>query len=269
MALVYKVDQNLARTLREQGIVTIEQLLNSYDEETLSEVTRPWGKGTRMVGKDASTIIRQAQAMAADDVVPIADLRLGVHDNYVMFDVEGMPPHLDEIDKVYMWGVKVFGKKPSPYMCGLTGFGEEGDREGWHQFLRLCQSIFDEYGDIPFIHWSHYEATKIRTYVERYGDLDDIAGRTRENLLDLHVRTRGGLVIPEPSYSLKVIEERAGFVRSHDEYSAHWAMAQYIEATEAENPELRTQMIEEIKKYNEEDLNATWEVFQWVRSCVR
>ena len=34
------------------------------------------------------------------------------HKNYVMFDLEGMPPHLDELDKIYLWGMQVFGEKP-------------------------------------------------------------------------------------------------------------------------------------------------------------
>jgi hypothetical protein len=28
-----------------------------------------------------------------------------------MFDLEGMPPKLDEMDRIYLWCVQVFGKK--------------------------------------------------------------------------------------------------------------------------------------------------------------
>jgi hypothetical protein len=32
--------------------------------------------------------------------------------NYVMFDLEGMPPQLDELEKIYLWGMQVFGERP-------------------------------------------------------------------------------------------------------------------------------------------------------------
>lgn len=43
-------------------------------------------------------------------------------------------------------------------------------------------------------------------------------------------------------------------------------MAKYIEATEANDEKQRTTLLNEIKKYNEEDLAATWAVLQWLQS---
>jgi len=86
----------------------------------------------------------------------------------VMFDLEGLPPHFDELDKVYLWGMQVYGEKPSEFMPALAGFGTEGDREGWKQFLSYGEKVFNQYGDIPFVHWANYEKTKIKTYLERY-----------------------------------------------------------------------------------------------------
>ena len=57
------------------------------------------------------------------------------HEHYVMFDLEGMPPHLDELDKIYLWGMQVFGKTQGKFMPAVSGFGDNGDREGWKQFL--------------------------------------------------------------------------------------------------------------------------------------
>ena len=79
--------------------------------------------------------------------------------NYVMFDLEGMPPHLNEMDKIYLWGVQVFGDKPTKFAAALAGFGANGDRHVWEEFLQLAKKIFDEYGDIPFVHWAAYEKT--------------------------------------------------------------------------------------------------------------
>ena len=69
---------------------------------------------------------------------------------------------------------------------GVTsGFGADGDREGWEKFLETADAIFAEYGDIPFVHWAIYERVHIEMYVQRYGDPAGIAARVLRNLFDL------------------------------------------------------------------------------------
>ena len=107
-----------------------------------------------------------------------------------MFDLEGMQPSLDELEKIYIWGMQPFGKGAGPFRAGVAGFGRRGDREGWEAFLRQADEIFAEHGDIPFVHWAAYEKTKINLYLERYGDRDGVAERVLRNLLDLLPITR-------------------------------------------------------------------------------
>jgi len=189
-----------------------------------------------------------------------------VHDNYAMFDLEGMPPYLDELEKIYLWGMQVYGKRPSEYVGVTAGFGANGDREGWEVFLASSKKLFDDYGDIRFVHWHHYERVHIEQYVDRYGDPEGVAARVLANLLDLLPITKGAIALPLPSYSLKVVEEYVGFKRTQDEFGGSWAMAQFILATETEDEVERNQRMGEILKYNEEDLAATWAVFEWLRS---
>jgi predicted RecB family nuclease len=183
-----------------------------------------------------------------------------------MFDLEGMPPELEDLEKVYLWGMQVFGKKPGTFMGVTSGFGADGDREGWNAFLDAADAIFTEYGDIPFVHWHHYERTHIKQYIDRYGDPNGVAERVLQNLLDLLPVTKKSIVLPLPSYSLKVVEDYVGFERTQDEYGGSWAMAKFILATETDNEAERNALMAEILKYNEEDLAATWAVFEWLRS---
>jgi len=185
--------------------------------------------------------------------------------NYVMFDLEGLPPQLDELDKIYLWGFQVFGEHPGPFEGVLAGMGTNGDREGWENLLRRVGTLFDSYGDIPFVHWHHYEKTYLGRYSERYGDSDGIAERVKANLLDLLPVTLRAVALPISSYSLKVVEKYVGFNRTQDEYGGDWAMAKFIEATETEDSNTRQEIMEQILKYNQEDLQATWAVFQWLR----
>ena len=52
------------------------------------------------------------------------------------------------------------------------------------------------------------------------------------NLFDPLPITKNAIVLPLPSYSLKVVEEYVGFKQTQDEYGGSWAMAQFILATE-------------------------------------
>jgi predicted RecB family nuclease len=124
----------------------------------------------------------------------------------------------------------------------------------------------DTYGSIPFVLWSHYERTKIKGYIERHGDTNGVAARIIENLLDLLPVTQKAVMLPLPSYGLKVVEEYVGFQRTQDEYGGAWSMAHYIEATETENEATRQKLMSDILKYNEEDLAATWAVLCWLKS---
>ncbi len=264
VALVYDLDQGLAIRLRETDVFNIQELLATHDKNSLSELKRPWGAREQKVGKKAGGILLQAQAMLDKKERILKKPELPVSQNYVMFDLEGLPPQLDELDKIYLWGMQVFGEKPGGFLYSLAETGIDGDRKGWEDFLKIAGRIFAEYGDIPFVHWHHYEKTKIKTYIDRYGDIDGIADRVLSNLVDLLPITRDAVVLPQPSYSLKVVEKHVGFKRTQDEYGGDWSIAKYIEAVETEDEGDRRAKMNEIIKYNEEDLQATWAVLEWL-----
>lgn len=268
VALVYGVDQNLARVFKGEGILTIEHLLNNHDEASLRELKRPWGKSLRKVGSGAQAILLHAKAMKEKKNILLGRVDLPDNPNLVMFDIEGFPPYLNEIEKIYLWGTQVYGEKPGPFTPAVSPIASDGDQKGWESFLLNCQRILDEYGDIPFVHWHHYEKTKIKLYMERHGDADGIAQRVLDNLVDLLPLTKKAMILAEPSYSLKVVEQVANFKRTQDESGGKWAMAKYIEAVETEDTNVRQEIIDKISKYNEEDLAATWAVFQWLKKQI-
>ncbi len=268
VALVYGVDKNLAEVFRNEGILTVEHLLNNYTEASLSELKRPWGKSLRKVGNSAQGILLHAKAMKEKKNILLGKVDLPDNSNLVMFDIEGFPPYLEEMEKIYLWGVQVYGEKPGPFTPAVSPIAPDGDQKGWESFLLNCQRTFDEYADIPFIHWHHYEKTKVKLYMERYGDINGVARRVLDNLVDLLPLTKRAMVLAEPSYSLKVVERVANFKRTQDEYGGKWAMAKYIEAVETEDHNVRKGIIDQILKYNEEDLAATWAVFQWLKKQI-
>ncbi len=265
VALVSGVDQGLARALHRDGIRTMEDFLTRFDEARLAEYQRPWGRGSQRVGKRAEPILRNARALASGREIHLQPPDLPADSNFVMFDLEGLPAQFDALEKIYLWGLQVYGERPSHYTAATAGFGVDGDREGWEDFLATANGIFEDYGDLPFVHWTHYERSRLDMSIERFGDRDGIAARIHHNLLDLFPITQNALVLPLPSYSLKVVENYLGFKRTLDEAEGQWAMARYIEATETENVKQREGIMGEIRAYNQEDLAATWAVLTWLR----
>jgi predicted RecB family nuclease len=262
------IGAGLAGALERRGVLTIDQLLDEYDAETLAEVERPWGKQTKKVGDGAERILASARAMAEDRPILLKPPAIPEHPNYVMFDLEGLPTQLDELEKIYLWGTQVFGAQPGEFRAATAGFGRDGDREGWFAFLVRAAAIFAEHGDIPFVHWASYELAKINLYLERYGDRDGIAARVKVNLLDLLPITYESVALPLSSYSLKAVELLTAYERQLQESGGEWSMAKYIEATETADAATRAAIMDEILAYNREDLEATWAVMGWLRALA-
>jgi predicted RecB family nuclease len=74
------------------------------------------------------------------------------------------------------------------------------------------------------------------------------------------------LVLPVYSYGLKTIEQYAGYKRTMAEFGGDWSIVQYIRIVETEDQDLRQNIMDDILKYNEEDLQATWTVVEWLRA---
>jgi predicted RecB family nuclease len=262
---VYGIEQAYARALNTQGIITVDDLLKNFDEDSLAEFKALRGTKYSRFGLKAKDAILHAKALQSGNMIILAKPAIPKLTNLVAFDIEGLPPQLDEMNKIYLWGTQVFGEKPGPYFAGVTDFGLDGDRKAWFDFLTNCQLVFEEYGDIPFVHWAPYERTNLTKYVQRHGDPKGTASRIEKNLLDLLPITRNSIVLPEPTYSLKVIEKYAGFGRILSEANGQWSMATFIKAVETGDEEQRKKLIDQIIQYNAEDLKATWAVFEWLK----
>jgi predicted RecB family nuclease len=266
-----EVDVGLGRALHDLGITTYMEIPDRFDEDSLAELVRPWGKKTQRVGPSrAGAVMRNIESHLRDAPIVFAKPEVPEHDHYVMFDLEGVPPDLDGPEMVYLWGMQAYPADDSPAdqpLFPLAGFGSGGDEQGWIDFLAGAAGLMERYGeDVPFVHWASYEKTKIKNYAETYGDPDGVAGQILEtNLLDLLKITTASVALPLPSYSLKVIEKYVGYKRKLAGYKGDKSIARYMEAVETNDESHREQIVEELKKYNGEDLEATWVVQQWLQ----
>ncbi len=229
------VDRGLIDQLHADGTHTVDQLLERFDEDSLAAFERPRG-GRMQPGRrgGAERILKSAEAHQRGEPVLLAEARAARREDLGHVRPRGHARHAStDIEKIYIWGLQLFGEDAGPFRPALAGFGADGDREGWHAFLAECDSIFSEHGDLPFVHWATYERVKIDMYISRYGDdQTGTAARVKENLLDLLPITRAAVAVPLSSYSLKDVETLTGYERQLEEYGGDWSMAKYIEATE-------------------------------------
>jgi predicted RecB family nuclease len=269
VSLVYGVDQGLARALRERGIGTYDALLAEMDAEQLAALTRKRGKAEQKVGAAASRIISQAQALAAGTIIRLGRLEIP-QGTAVMLDLEGMPPQNDELDRVYLWGMQVYrdGDPAGPYRPSIAGFGPDGDRQAWEQFLENSAQTLRQYGRIPFVHWAEYERVKIRSYIDRFGDRGGVGSQVLDSCFDLLKAVRDALALPIPSYGLKVVEQLCGYKRTMEDYGGDWSIARYLRASESPDEAERSHIMEEIARYNQEDLQAMAAVLSWAHGLA-
>ena len=268
VAIVYGLNQEAAKSLYQEGIKTISELVE-VDEVKLSAIRHASGGKQRKIGKVAGKILSMAKSMKTGDVVVHSDLNLPTDKNMVMFDLEGIPSFLGKDDRQYLWGFQVFGKDPGEYKGCLAGFGRGDDKEVWELFLREAADIFKQYGDIPWVHYSSYEKTQLKQYVKRYGDVKGVAERVLNNLFDLLPAINKSVSVPLSSYSLKVVEKYVGFERKLKGFVGEDSMASYLDAVDAGEGLARDEIMKEILLYNEEDLMATWAVFEWAKGLGR
>lgn len=268
LALLHDIDQNLAVQLRRDGVSTVDELVEQYDERKLADVVRPRGTQMQRVGKKATTILLQARSILENREIIIGRPILPFAKNYAVLDLDGLPPRADDLEKVYLWGVKVWGERPGEYHCSLVAPGPEGDRAGWERFLTLAGDILLDYGAIPFVHWHDSERSRIKTYMERYGDRDGIAEQVLAQLVDLVPILNSTVALPVPGYSLTAVEKFAGYQRTRKGDDTERSLALYIGTVEAIDREKSGLLIKEIVDANEADLQATWAVFGWIRSLT-
>lgn len=268
------VEQGMSLALLDHNIETWEALIKKGNN--IAEIIFQRGSGTQRIGPTRTEkFLRQARCLSRGIHEKIKPLTLP--NGYspgdrplVIFDVENNMPLFDELGlqvDVYLWGLLVVTDEEMIQKLIVAPRGADGDQNGWEQFLSTMSEIFKRYGDIPIIHFSSHEKTKVSNYLRKYGDANSIGQRVINNLWDLYRAILSSVALPVPSYGLKQIESFVGFKRTQEEYGGSWSIVRYNQYLEATSPDKAEEILNEIKVYNGEDLMATYEVYKWVENC--
>ncbi len=270
IALVPNLEAKLLLALRDAGVMTVAELPERYDVQSLARFTFPAGQTERPVGKaKAESMLQMAQAMLSNKPLLKKDPQLPETPHWMMFDLEAVPARPGQPEKVYLWGMHLKGERDENLQLISTTMNRQADRDNWFDFLEQCSTIFDTYGEMPFVHWGNFESYCLKLYVKRFGDRHGVAQRIQRNLLDLFQVLKNTAVIPLPSYSLKVIEKYVGFERSDQDTGGYWSVVNYLKSVNTKNAARREEIMEQLLTYNASDLEAMWQVMCWFEDLIQ
>ncbi|MGV3523379.1 MAG: TM0106 family RecB-like putative nuclease [Candidatus Sericytochromatia bacterium] len=269
IALIPTLEASLILDLRSAGILTVPQLLEHHTPESLAAFEWTEGQNTRPIGlSKARTMLYMAESLLTQK--PILTRRPDLPDtrHWIMFDLEGVPARPGQPEKVYLWGMYLMGDNSENLQLINQTPNRQADRDNWFAFLAQAQEVFERYGDVPFVHWGSFEPYCIKLYSQRFGDRNGVAKRVQRNLLDFFSLLKDAVIIPLPSYSLKVIEKYVGFERPDQDTGGYWSVVNYLKAVSTKNAERREQILEQLMGYNLSDLLAMWHVVRWLQDLI-
>lgn len=182
----------------------------------------------------------------------------------VFFDFEGDPLYEGGLEYLFGVGTVEGGKlvfKP------LWAHSREEERASFTSFMRWIAQQLARHPDLHIYHYGHYEPSALKRLMSLHGlceaEMDQLL--REERFVDLFKVVREALVISEPAYSLKNIEKFFMPVREGDVADAGASIVYYERWREERDDAL----LHKIESYNHFDVEATWQLAEWLRAMPR
>ena len=194
---------------------------------------------------------QQAVAMKEQRVIVIGNVELEKEQGpALVVDIESDP--LRNVD--YLFGVLVVDGGSSVYHSFLAKSVED-EEANWRDFV----TFLEEYSDANLYHYGWYEVDVFRKLTERYGAPESVKRMFEERMIDLLTRLRGHVIFPMPFYSLKDVAKFLGFDWRTKDASGPDSVLWYEAWLDQGDEEALRATIE----YNEDDVRATWFLYEW------
>ncbi len=131
------------------------------------------------------------------------------------------------------------------------------EQTAWEGFVAFMESR----PGIPVYHYGWYEQDVFKLMAERYGAPEGFVDDLAERSVDVLERLREAVIFPLSFYSLKDIAQYLGFRWRHNDASGLNSVLWYEDWLRTGNRE----MLNDVLRYNEDDVRATWVVREWAR----
>ena len=271
LSRVAKITRTQIQKLESAGIKTFTKLATesvghvpSLADETLQRIQKQARLQLESVGKERPVY----------EVIQPTDegVRVGLQSlppespNDVYFDMEGYP--LVEGGLEYLFGVTHFENNEIRFSDWWAHDAAQ-EKLAFEQFIDW---VYDRWRSDPSMHIYHYAPYEVTTlkrlmgqYATRESKVDDLL--RNHVFVDLYAVTRQGIVLGTESYSLKHVEQLYMDAREGEVTTSGGSIVAYhrwLESGQADDWH-ESEILEEIRDYNEVDCVSTWKLAVWLR----
>ena len=189
----------------------------------------------------------------------------------VFFDIEGSP--LEEGGLEYLWGNSYFDDDSERQFKDFWALDSTEEKQCFRNFIHWVFERWSRDPQMHIYHYGHYEIAACRKLMGRYGvceyEVDQLL--RNEVFVDLYKVVKSGLILGEPSYSIKNVEHlyrprRDTLVgNGGDSVVAfeHW-QERHSQGLEGSTWET-SKILKDLRDYNIDDCHSTQELVEWLR----
>ncbi len=265
LSLTANITRAQIKKLGQKNINTCEDLMNS----TLETVPKIHNDTYQRL-KNQTTIQIKSRGLEKP-LYKVIGVRLGLlppHSDYdVFFDIEGFP--LVEGGLEYLWGNTYFDESQNRQFVDFWAHDQAQEKSAFIEFIHWVYARWKIDPNMHIYHYGHYEITACRKLMGRYGvceyEVDQLL--RNEVFVDLYKITRSGLLIGEPSYSIKNVEHLYREKRDTEVGDGGDSVVVYEAWRVKHDGETwqTSEILKNIRDYNKDDCDSTQELTQWLR----
>lgn len=245
LSLINRIWRREMHSLEDAGIDTVSKLADA----SVSDLQK-----VKDLSMDRLYFLQQqAISLVENRVVRMGEIDLPEENEVALvIDIESDPLR----DADYLFGVLVVDGDTQTYHPFLA---KEPSKEGenWMAFV----NFLEDYEGANIYHYGWYEEEVFRRMGEKYGVSDKVKKMFDENMIDVLMRMRERVIFPMSFYSLKDLAKFIGFKWTREDASGPASVLWYEDWLRTGNEDA----LNDVVKYNEDDVRATWLVRTWAR----
>ncbi|MDB4353644.1 TM0106 family RecB-like putative nuclease, partial [bacterium] len=185
----------------------------------------------------------------------------------VYFDIEGYPLLKNGLE--YLFGATVIENGQSKFH-DWWAHDHRQEKASFEAFIDWAYARWLDDPAMHIYHYAPYEVTAMTRLMGEYATREDQVDTLLRNnvFVDLYRVVRQSLLIGGPNYSLKTVEQLYQERRAGDVKTAAGSMVHYANWIESEEPQdwQSSDLLREIRDYNEVDCESTFQLAQWLRN---
>lgn len=243
-----------------------EQSFSKLSSETLDKIKRQ--ANAQLISTDTDTHVELRNE--EESIHQLHSLLPEEQPGDIYFDLEGYPfaDITSEYTMEYLYGVVY--KDENGKLCFKDDLWADNDAEEkiiFSKFVNWVEERIKKYPNLRIYHYAHYEKTSLLKSAQKFGihEIEIDKWLNEKRLVDLYQVVRKSFIIGKNSYSLKRIEEVAGYTRELDLNSGIDSIYYFERYLNSSDFSLKNKLKEEILMYNKDDCLATEVVCNWLR----